>query len=71
MLVIGVVVIPKATKRREINTKCSFPQEIQSKMFKFLYFANCTLHFYTPFVCVCRKNVVILHRKSEITTFYA
>lgn len=69
MLVILVVVIPKETKRREINTKCSLSQEIQNKMFKFLYFANCTLHFYTPFICVCRKNVVILHRKPEIAHF--
>lgn len=71
MLVILVVVIPEETKRREINTKCSLSQEIQNKMFKFLYFANYTLQFYTLFICIYRKKNVILHRQLKTTAFYA
>lgn len=69
MLVILVLYIPKATKRREINTKCLFSQEFQNKLFIFLHFANYTLHFYPIIICVCRKKVVFLHRKSEIQSF--
>ena len=71
MLVILVVVSPKETKRRKINTKCSLLQENPNKLFIFLYFANYTLQFYTLFICVCRKNVVILHRQLKTTAFYA
>ena len=69
MLVILVFYILKATKQRKTNTKCLFSQVFQNKLFIFLYFANYTLHFYPIIICVCRKNVVFLHRKSEIQSF--
>lgn len=59
MLVILVVYIPKATKRREINTKCLFPQEFQKQI---VYFSSfCKLHFaFLP------HNYLRMSKKSSI-----